>query len=152
MKSFQLPDSISFTVNEVVYQLPLTMTPEYLAQIIAHGAKQVTGDAAAGKKADERDAFSRKAFDKLAKGEHAFGGGGGGKRLSLFDECMRDTILDYCKKKGIKGDEAKELSMVPRSTVEAWAKAKGSDPVAAWAMVQKQAKALETLRASAETI
>lgn len=149
----ELNDTVTFQVSEVTYTLKLsTLSPDYIAQILAHGAKQVTGDAAAGKAPDDRNAASRKAFDKLSAGEHAFGGGGGGKRLSLFDRCLRDTILDYCAKKGIKGEDARDAAATPQPTVVAWAKAKGSDPEKAWAMVQKQAKALADLRAQAETL
>lgn len=74
MKTFEttltLPESVTFTRagHEVTFSLA-TLSPDILAQLVAHGLTQKAGDSAAGKSGDEALAKMHMTYNALAEGD-----------------------------------------------------------------------------------
>jgi hypothetical protein len=101
MIEFTLPETVSIPVTGVdgksVEFTLANCNLETIVNLIIHGAKQIANDANAGaKKAGASDAMlTTTVEEKLAEletGEHRFGGGGGGARVSDLEKEIRKII------------------------------------------------------------
>lgn len=149
-KTINLPETVEFFTNGTTWKFnPSALSAEYLTSILAHGLKQVVGDAAAGKAEADKLPACRKAFARLQSGEHAFGGGGGGAPLTLAERCLRDVLTDYLTARGLKKSEAVDAARDADATIAQIAKKLGKPQEKVAAHFAKQATDLAKVRAQA---